>query len=286
MIELIIAKDARRRSKHTATETTAVAASVKSKKKAGNNYHHQKTDTRKQQSYRRTTEIVCWNCNKRGHKAAVCRSPKKKSNTTQQNQQKQQSANFAEVFMAIHSPQTEGTEVNEGTNDVTYLIDSGASCHMFTSRDQFTEYTPLDQSWEVSLADYSSVKALGTGTAELAVRSGDKRVNSIFKDAQHVPMMTQNLISVNQLLEEGFRCTFTSNGVIISKNRKRILARSENKLYKLDVSVIKPVANLAAMEATEKSPVSLKEAHEILAHVGKDKVRRLLTSIGPHLLMI
>ena len=278
LIEMIIAEDARRRvtNPQGSNNSTALAARVRGR---GGHFHRNRTDTRRQQSYRRTTEVVCWNCQKRGHKAFECRSGRRNQRRTNRRPANEQpSARIAEAYAANHHPaQSEGFEVKDET---TFLIDSGASCHITNDRSLFTEYVPLEQSREVTLGDSSTVRALGRGVIEITVRRGHRNVNLRLEETLHVPKMTCNLISLGQLLDKGFRCTVRSEGMLLSRGRTKLFAERQSALYKFNASARVPVTSLAATSVTEVSPISLKQAHRTLAHVNKEKVRQVLLRTG------
>ena len=171
LLGMLTAEDARRRMNRGSQDTMALAARAGNRRP--NRGHYRRTQSysrdRRTRSTQRTTETVCWNCNVKGHMARDCPSKKK------QNNQRKPSAHTAQALTTTdHPPQVEGTEV---MGEVTFLIDSGASCHIANQRSFFTEYSPLEPTREVRLGDSSTVRAHGRGTIEITVQGiGGRKV--------------------------------------------------------------------------------------------------------------
>jgi predicted aspartyl protease len=91
-----------------------------------------------------------------------------------------------------------------------WLINSGYTNHMTFDRTLFKDL----QSTEISKVrigngDYISVK--GKGTIAIATNSGTKTI----LDVLYVPDIDQNLLSVGQLIEKGFKVTFEDQCCLI-----------------------------------------------------------------------
>lgn len=162
-------------------------------------------------------------------------------------------------------------------NRARLVIDTGATHHCFADPAVFDELKALSGSREVRLGNSASLQAQGSGTVSLIIRQGDKLVEMKLRSALFVPGLNTNLLSVSQLSSEGYRIGFTKEGISISSGRVKVNAKIVNGLYVLDMKI---PAKVNATEATPEESVSLKAAHDALAHIGIDKVKKTLSLQG------
>ena len=87
--------------------------------------------------------------------------------------------------------------------DIWY-IDSGCSRHMTRTKSSFVN---LDESFKskVKLGDGKYVKVEGKGDITVVTKGGTPK---LIKDVLYVPLLSQNLLSVGQLVEKGYALTF------------------------------------------------------------------------------
>ena len=92
----------------------------------------------------------------------------------------------------------------------SWLIDSGCTNHMTNDRELFKDLKPTNiTKVRIGNGDYISVK--GKGTVAIASGSGTKFI----PDVLFVPEIQQNLLSVGQLIERGFKVAFEDNFCLI-----------------------------------------------------------------------
>ena len=91
--------------------------------------------------------------------------------------------------------------MQDGGLENTWLIDSGYSCYMTGSSKWFSSLDPVQCKEYITFGDNSKGKVLSRGTI---------RVNKSFvlKDVALVSNLHFNLLSVSQLLEDGFEVRF------------------------------------------------------------------------------
>ena len=96
--------------------------------------------------------------------------------------------------MAKHEVEDEGCSV--------WVVDSGCSNHMTGQRNLFRE---LDETQKqiVKLGDNKEINIEGKGTVSLRTSYGEVK---LLHDVQFVPSLTHNLLSMGQLLGNGFFC--------------------------------------------------------------------------------
>ncbi|WJZ92889.1 hypothetical protein VitviT2T_011862 [Vitis vinifera] len=148
----------------------------------------------------------CNFCNKLGHSEKYCRAKKKQSQ-----QQPEQHASVTEedknddehLFMA--SQALSSHELN------TWLIDSGCTSHMTK---HLSIFTSIDRSVQpkVKLGNGEVVQAKGKGTIAISTKRGTKIVTNVL----YIPDLDQNLLSVAQMLRNGYAVSFKENFCFIS----------------------------------------------------------------------
>ncbi|KAI9910897.1 hypothetical protein PsorP6_010382 [Peronosclerospora sorghi] len=76
------------------------------------------------------------------------------------------------------------------TEDGSWLIDSGASSHMSTYRDDFDTYQDIGWPTEVKVSDGNIVKAIGHGDVRMLFESGKVTVSNLL----HIPGFDRRLL--------------------------------------------------------------------------------------------
>ena len=87
-----------------------------------------------------------------------------------------------------------------------WLVDSGCTNHMTFDHDLFKELDTLVAS-KVKIGNGEYIVINGKGTKAIESTSGTK----LIRDVLFVPNISQNLLSVGQLLEKGFKFIFETN---------------------------------------------------------------------------
>ncbi|GJT53730.1 retrovirus-related pol polyprotein from transposon TNT 1-94, partial [Tanacetum coccineum] len=95
-----------------------------------------------------------------------------------------------------------------------WYLDSGATVHVCDSRDKFVDYQKVTGK-QVIMANSDRADVCGFGTVKLKFTSG--KVVTL-QNVYHVPSIPKCLISVSKLDEHGFKITFESRKVVISKH--------------------------------------------------------------------
>ena len=120
--------------------------------------------------------------------------------------------------------------VHHESQHVWYL-DSGCSNHMTGNRDIFVE---LDQSFtsQVKLGDGKLQGAKGKGVTTVNTKQGNEKLIS---DVLYVPNMTQNLLSLGQLIQKGYSINFEDKKcrIFYKKNNLQveIVKMCKNKVF-------------------------------------------------------
>ena len=177
----------------------------------------------------RNPDQQCEQCQKMGHHQRICKSNTQEKIVTQVNLQQKNVAQVADeeqeeqlfvasCFAIYHSSEK-------------WLIDSGCTNHMTFDRDLFKELdTSVASKVKIGNGEYIAVK--GKGTVAIESISGTK----LIKDVLFVPNISQNLLSVGQLIQKGFKVIFETNQCLIkdAKGNNVFKVKMKGKSFPLD----------------------------------------------------
>ena len=116
----------------------------------------------------------------------------------------------------------------------TWLIDSGCTSHMTK---YLSIFTSIDRSVQpkVKLGNCEVVQAKGKGTIAISTKRGTKIVTNVL----YIPDLDQNLLSVAQMLRNGYAISFKENFCFITnvheKETTKIKMNGNNFYLKLDL---------------------------------------------------
>ncbi|GJU25787.1 putative RNA-directed DNA polymerase [Tanacetum coccineum] len=193
-------------------------------------------------------DVECYHCHKKGHTMKFCRQLKKENKKKNYNNQKNK-----------HKKDDDGddsTEVNTTTDeffvcsdydmvnlahdDSSWILDSGATCHVATRKEYFSSYTP---------GDFGVVRMGNTGLSRIAgigdiCLKFDTGMELVLHNVKHVPDMRLNIISTGLLDEDGYHNS-SGNGLWKVTLGSLIVARGkrESKLYMTHPKISKSIVN-------------------------------------------
>jgi hypothetical protein len=235
---------------------------------------------------RRTTvqasEVVCYNCNQRGHFQAQCRAPRRNNhrrgngnnNRGRNRNQPRNPAAQANIVEAL-IVEADQAEASSAPSTEEFILDSGSSHHMISDRRWMTNYKPYVNRREVRLGGGRSITARGSGIASVIVVQDGGEVTIELKDVLFVPQIRRNLVSLSKLADEGYNINIANKCMKIQLGSCEVYAERCDNLYMF--RAMKPAeANVAGL----KAKVSLKDAHRIFAHVNADTLKQMLVREG------
>ncbi|OIS98633.1 putative mitochondrial protein, partial [Nicotiana attenuata] len=193
-------------------------------------------------------DMRCRKCKKLGHAEIICKSKDNQQETEAQvaNQQEEEQLFVATCFMGSSSSDS-------------WLIDSGCTNHMTNDETLFRE---LDRSAtskvKIGNGDYIAVK--GKGTLAFETYSGTKTIS----DVLYVPEIDQNLLSVGQLLQKGFKVIFENQKCLIKdvKDQEVFRVKMKEKSFTLDPKEEEQVAFQSLVSNTFFEPAEYAEAEK------------------------
>ncbi|XP_068466419.1 uncharacterized protein [Phaseolus vulgaris] len=146
----------------------------------------------------RRLDAKCNKCNQLGHETIICRN---------QSEQKDVDAQFANeeedvLFVAIG--------FCSNISSASWLIDSGCTNHMTHDKELFKELRTTDIK-RVRIGNGEHLAVKGKGTIAITSYKGIKIITNVL----FVPEIDQNLLSVGQLLEKGYKVMFENKHCLI-----------------------------------------------------------------------
>ncbi|KAK2997398.1 hypothetical protein RJ639_024918 [Escallonia herrerae] len=131
--------------------------------------------------------IVCWNCNKEGHKKNNCTEPKKK---------RKQGEDKAYDDLCL--------SVTVDDNSKVWYVDSRTSIHCTPHRDCFCDYVHGDDG-RVTVRNGYRCSIVGKRKVKIKLSNGGTLV---LKDVRHISELQKNLISISGLDRKGYFMAF------------------------------------------------------------------------------
>lgn len=159
----------------------------------------------------------CFHCGKSGHRQSECFQLKKMNGSKIVEKGKasvaQTQDSEAYLFMTRNVP----------VNDGSWLIDSGASEHMTSERESFSNYEELHHR-VVRIANGEPMRVAGQGVVEIRGEAdGEERVIRL-TGVLHVPGLAASLISVGKLMMRGYEIVFVGNTCKIVDKEGKVAA--------------------------------------------------------------
>jgi len=135
----------------------------------------------------------------------------------------------------------------KGENENIWYLDNGASNHMTGHHEKFQE---LDEAvtGRVRFGDESTVEIMGKGTVVSVCKNGEHRA---LQEVYYIPKLCSNIISLGQMTEDGNKVLMEGDTMkVFDRSRKLLMSaeRTQNRLYKVNLKIIKPVCLLESIE--------------------------------------
>ena len=181
-------------------------------------------------------DIQCYYCNKFGHYQYECY--KKQRDETQ--------AHYAEEDAEEEDAQPTLFMASSASDKVDassiWFLDSGCSNHMTGYKQLFEE---LDETYKlkVRLGDDKMIQVEGKGKVAVHTKNGMRYLHNVY----FIPDLTQNLLSIGQLMDSGYSIVFERKTCVI-KSKNQVLVEVNmaiNKLFPLKVSNVEERAMAA-----------------------------------------
>ena len=290
-----------RRGQFDTKEVTALFSRMNPSGGRGGRRRRFRRQTNTQRMVTETSEITCYNCNQKGHKSAQCSAPRRNNNHYQRgrgrgrNQQRQnhgsrqqsrrqhqhQSEAQANVSEALTAEalitETTPIEANTAVSNDAFILDSGSTHNMVSSRKWMISYRPFVVAREVRLGGSRTLRAKGSGVAQVKFTCNGQTATVLLKDVLFVPRLRRNLISLSQLADDGFSIQVHKDNIDLALGEVALSAERTNGLYMLT-----PAGDIESYtaEGKKKKKVSLAATHRTFAHLNVEWLRKLIERAG------
>ncbi|GKD43630.1 putative RNA-directed DNA polymerase, partial [Tanacetum coccineum] len=130
--------------------------------------------------------------------------------------------------------------VNLANDDSSWILDSGATCHVATRKDYYSSYTPGDFG-VVRMGNTGLLRIAGIGYICLKFDTG---MELVLHNVKHVPDMRLNIISTGLLDEDGYHNS-SGNGFwkVTLGSLTVVRGKRESKLYMTHPKISRSIVN-------------------------------------------
>ena len=182
-------------------------------------------------------QLTCHYCRKPGHFKRDCRKLAAQTRASDKSDKPKNSANKT-TTKKRESSDEEAMVVSHAlsaTSKGSWIVDSGATCHMCNDKELFRELNSLETSQEVSLGDGHVLEATAEGTISLQMLLPDGNTKKCsLHNVLYVPKLSHSLLSVSKVSEAGKTTKFNSSGCEILNENNEVIAfatRAGNLFY-------------------------------------------------------
>ena len=166
------------------------------------------------------SDVRCHKCGQLGHVKRICKSQQQQGEVKVVVEELQDEELFVvSCFATNNSPET-------------WLIDSGCTNHMTYDQGLFKELEKTVTS-KVRIGNGAYLAVKGKGTVAIEDHTGLKLISNVL----YVPKINQNLLSVGQLLEKGYKVLFEDDHCMIAdaQGREVFIVQMKDKSFALDL---------------------------------------------------
>ena len=227
--------------------------------------------------------IKCHHCGKLGHIRRFCKDLNKDKNKKESgNQGNKNKGNQVEKGQPGPRKESLGLVVQSlaasagGIKSETWIVDSGATCHMCNNKALLEDFVEFDETVDVMLGDGKVLNATGSGTVLVhTVLANGKQQECILHNVLLVPNLSYNLISVSKVTEAGKSISFEEAQCNISCANGEVIATAKKVgcLYYLDFQPTSECSNAMVNEGTKLSNEML--WHQRYGHLGVQNLKKL-----------
>ncbi|KAG7640275.1 Zinc finger CCHC-type superfamily [Arabidopsis suecica] len=210
-------------------------------------------------------ERRCYVCDKQGHIARDCKLRKgERAHLSIEESEDEKEDECHMLFSAV-----EEKEIST-IGEETWLVDSGCTNHM--SKD-VRHFIALDRSKKIIIRIGNGGKVVSEGKGDIRVSTN--KGDHVIKDVLYVPELARNLLSVSQMISNGYRVIFEDNKCVIQdlKGRKILDIKMKDRSFPIIWKKSREEAYMAFEEKEEQTDLW----HKRFGHVNYDKIETMQT---------
>ena len=149
-----------------------------------------------------------------------------------------------------------------------WFVGSGASHHMMSHQEWFRDLRTPDRPDYIETGDDTPHPIRHIGD----VPSGKEGEKTCIKNVLHVPTITKNLVSVDQIMEQGTQIRFNNEGCFIEKDDRLIAkGRREGRMFILDSNEVKSAMYAKGL----KTETNIELWHKRIGHINLRRLRAM-----------
>lgn len=216
--------------------------------------------------------ITCNYCNKKGHMKRQCFYYNKRFENQNlkrtETAQTVQSANNVSSFAFM----TGNYQSEEDNNNITFILDSGATEHIINREDLTENFTELETPIKISVAKAgTSITATKRGTINVISNMG---IQGTLNEVLYCPEVPYNLLSVSKMQKAGMTVTFNQKHVKVLKGGKTVIeGKTLNNLIVINFKI--DVCKINAPQVYSNIKIDYELWHQRLGHISKNKFLEL-----------
>lgn len=196
--------------------------------------------------------VECHHCHKIGHIKSECRTLKREQENSEDKKK------FVIVAMASN------------TSRDRWCYDSGASFHMTSHREWFTDYRQLDEPISIEVGNKEYIDAVGVGSIDFVSIVDGVKLDVTVTEVHYVPEICSNLFSLGVADSKQIVAVAKNGKLDLIKEGTTIIQSTKrgSNMYILDIHV-PGRANIARAERP------LEEWHRVLGHPDINEIKNL-----------
>ncbi len=221
-------------------------------------------------------EMICFECQKPGHKRSECHSLKK-------DYKKGYKSKESSAYVAMKEFNFVADYAKKALDKDIWIIDSGASSHICNNKNLFVELSEtVDSEHRIGVGNGEKVQVAGKGTVKPLVRdSKGNLVTMTLNNVLYAPGMDGNFISFKKILRMGHGYDFNSNGDmainVYRKGETIIPTGSQNDIITIEVhGYEEKKAEEEPKLLVGKETGKLELWHKRLGHIGKTSIKQMV----------
>lgn len=257
-VKIVEEHDARRNIAHGGGTSNAMLVNKGSgRKNRKRNTETHTGDSKATDRLKGSHEVRCYGCKQTGHKKKDC--PRK---------QQDPSAKCADDVcfntMALSTSEMEGQRRR-------WCLDSGATTHLCNDASSFREINS-SRSGILNLANCTSTKTEGEGTAQLAANVSGGETSISLSNTLLVPDLRTNLLSVSKIVDRNFEVLFRKESAVVLDSRGEVKMRAD-RVGDLFFARESRSASCAASTVPKSKAITLELLHRRMGHTNVRDIR-------------
>ena len=244
----VLNEEVRRRSQGSSSQSDILVTEDRGRSKDKGGKHRDKSRSKSRSRFK---NVECYHCGKKGHIKKNCHQWRRENRGGGDRHERKEDEKSERVATTTSDDDLlvirDENMINLACDEMSWVIDTGASLHVTSQKEFFTSYTSGDFG-VLKMGNDGSVKVVGKGDVGLVTNNGTKLT---LRDVRHAPDIRLNLISAGKLDDEGFCNTFsegqwklTKGSLVVARGTKR------SNLYLMQASTSSATVNVTENDSS------------------------------------